>query len=95
VGVQLRRQTRERREFLYRKSQETQEKAVHDRKRRFKEAFDAGRPIPSDLRKDAADLQKAVSFDDANTEGAVCPGRRFPFALFPSILIASFLAAQC
>jgi hypothetical protein len=71
---QLRRQTRERREYLYRKSLETQEKTIHERKRRFKDAFEAGKPIPSDLRGDAAELQKAIALDDASTEGLPARG---------------------
>lgn len=65
----LRRQARERREYLYRKSLEDKERSVHDRKRRFREAFEAGKPIPTDLRRDASELQKSVQFDDENSKG--------------------------
>ncbi|KAJ3378955.1 snoRNA-binding rRNA-processing protein imp4 [Entophlyctis sp. JEL0112] len=59
-----RRQTRLRREYLYRKSLEATEKSIHERKARIREAIQAGRPIPSDLRKDAASLKKDAFMDD-------------------------------
>lgn len=63
----MRRQARERREYVYRKMQEDQERAVVDRKRRFREAFESGKALPTDLRQDAAALQKAAQFDDERT----------------------------
>ena len=65
----MRRQARERREYVYRKMQEDQERAVVDRKRRFREAFESGKALPTDLRQDAAALQKAAQFDDERTAG--------------------------
>ena len=36
----MRKQARERREYLFRKGQESQERIVHERKRRFREAVE-------------------------------------------------------
>eukprot|EP00045_Choanoeca_perplexa_P005332 m.44991 g.44991 ORF g.44991 m.44991 type:complete len:287 (-) comp13064_c0_seq1:97-957(-) len=63
----LRRQQRERREYLYRKSLEDKEKTIHERKQRLRAALQAGKAIPSDLRGDAAELQRQLQYDDANT----------------------------
>ena len=38
----LRRQARQRREFLYQKAETAKEHATHDRKRRVKEALESG-----------------------------------------------------
>lgn len=64
----LRRQARERREYLYRKATEQQERVIHDRKRKLKEAIESGRPIPTELRRDANELKRQIDFDDAKTE---------------------------
>ena len=64
----LRRQVRERRDYLYRKSLEDKERTTQEHKERLKAALDAGKPIPSDLRGEAAQLQKAIAYDDAQTE---------------------------
>ena len=81
----MRRQQRERREYLYRKSLEDKEKTIHERKQRLRVALQgtlafalietpsdqfgrtAGKAIPSDLRGDAAELQRQLQYDDANT----------------------------
>eukprot|EP00039_Didymoeca_costata_P025729 m.14161 g.14161 ORF g.14161 m.14161 type:complete len:287 (-) comp5015_c0_seq1:106-966(-) len=63
----LRRRARERREYLYRKSHELQEKTLHDRKRKLKDALENGKPIPTELQKDAVELKKLVDFDDEKT----------------------------
>ena len=47
---QLRRQMRERREYLFRKSQETQEKTTADKKRRLKDALDGKEGIENHLK---------------------------------------------
>lgn len=63
-----RRLARERREFIFRKAREQQEKSQHDKKRRLKEALEAGKPIPTDLRGEAVDLKSKINFDDPDTE---------------------------
>ncbi|CAG8440366.1 6272_t:CDS:2 [Acaulospora colombiana] len=64
----IRKQTRLRREYLYRKSLETKEKQIFERKQKIKEAIKDGKPIPTELRKEAAELQKELHFDEAQTE---------------------------
>ncbi|GFZ50153.1 U3 small nucleolar ribonucleoprotein protein IMP4, partial [Saitozyma sp. JCM 24511] len=49
----LRRQTRERREYIYKKSQESQERAIYDRKQRIKDLLAQGKPLPTELRNEA------------------------------------------
>ena len=61
----LRRQARLRREYLYRKSVEEQKRTIVEKKRRLKTALDDMTPIPTDLQRDAVDLQKQMKFDDA------------------------------
>ena len=61
----LRRQARLRREYLYRKSVEEQKRTIVEKKRRLKTALDDMTPIPTDLQREAVDLQKQMKFDDA------------------------------
>lgn len=60
----LRRQVRLRKEYLYRKSVEDQERTIAEKKRKLKRALDEGKPIPTELRKDEAELRKLMKFDD-------------------------------
>lgn len=46
----LRRQTRERREYIFKKSQESQERAIYERKQQIKDLLAAGKPLPTELR---------------------------------------------
>ncbi|CAI2165314.1 1249_t:CDS:2 [Funneliformis geosporum] len=64
----IRRQTRLRREYLYKKSLETKEKQIYERKQKIKEAIREGRPIPTELREEATKLQKDLNFDEAQNE---------------------------
>jgi len=63
-----RRLARERREFIFRKAKEQQERSQHDKKRRLKEAMEAGKPIPTDLRGEAVELKRKMDFDDPDTD---------------------------
>ncbi|CAG8518296.1 7042_t:CDS:2 [Scutellospora calospora] len=63
----IRRQTRLRREYLYRKSLENKEKQIYERKQKIKEAIKEGNLIPTELRQEAAKLQKDLNFDEAQT----------------------------
>ncbi|CAJ0627561.1 13210_t:CDS:2 [Entrophospora sp. SA101] len=63
----IRRQTRLRREYLYRKSLETKDKQIFERKQKIKEALREGRPVPTELREEAIQLQKELHFDEAQT----------------------------
>nr|CAB3256101.1 U3 small nucleolar ribonucleoprotein protein IMP4-like [Phallusia mammillata] len=67
----LRRQARERREYIYRKSIEAQRRSIQERKDKVKNALDANKPLPTEIQKDALDLQKALEFDDKGGEGVV------------------------
>jgi hypothetical protein len=62
----LRRQTRERREYIFKKSQESQERAIWERKQKIKELLAAGKPIPGELRADVRELGgKDLVLDEA------------------------------
>ncbi|RDD43801.1 U3 small nucleolar ribonucleoprotein IMP4 [Trichoplax sp. H2] len=64
----LRRQVRERKEYIYRKAKEEQERTIHEKKKKLKAAIDSGKPIPTELRKEEAELRKELEFDDRNTD---------------------------
>lgn len=60
----LRRQTRQRREYLYKKSLESKEKQIFERKSLLKNALLNNREIPGELRNQAAEIQNQLSFDE-------------------------------
>ncbi|EIN10727.1 Brix-domain-containing protein [Punctularia strigosozonata HHB-11173 SS5] len=64
----LRRQARERRQYVYAKSLEAQERQTYERKQRIKDALASGKQLPTELRKDAKDLGRDLAFDDAQTK---------------------------
>lgn len=61
----LRRQARERREYIYHKSLEAQERATFDRKQRLKAALAEGKQLPTELKKDAQALARDLAFDES------------------------------
>eukprot|EP00116_Pleurobrachia_bachei_P007497 sb/3467759/ len=61
----IRRQARLRREYLYRKGLEEQERATAERKAALKTAVEDGKKIPTELKKDAVSLQKQMDMDGA------------------------------
>ncbi|KAG6378834.1 hypothetical protein JVT61DRAFT_13114 [Boletus reticuloceps] len=61
----LRRQARERRQYIYEKSSEAQERQTYERKRQLKDALASGKPFPTELKKDARDIGKDLAFDEA------------------------------
>lgn len=62
----LRRQTRERREYIYKKALESKEKQIYERKQQIREALASGKPLPSELRgKEAELLGRDLSLDAA------------------------------
>ena len=63
--VQIRRQARERRQYIYAKSLEAQERQTWERKQQIKDALAAGKALPTELRKDAKQLGKDLAFDEA------------------------------
>ena len=69
-ATKIRRQVRERREYIYKKALESQERQTYDRKQKLKEALKTGQQLPTELRKDASKLGKDLAFDEAQ-EGRV------------------------
>ena len=63
-----RRQTRMRREYLYRKSLEGQEKAAYEQKRIIREALASGKPLPTEVRASYDKLKQEVDAEDITTE---------------------------
>jgi len=62
----LRRQARQRREYLHQKSSEAKEHATFDRKRKVKEAIEQGKALPTELRRDADKLRAEMELEDAS-----------------------------
>lgn len=62
---QHRRQARERRQYIYAKSLEAQERQTWERKQHLKDALATGKSLPTELRKDAKQLGKDLAFDEA------------------------------
>lgn len=64
----LRRQTRERREYIYKKALESKEKQIYERKQQIREALASGKPLPPELRgKQAEELGRDLSLDAAQS----------------------------
>ncbi|XP_058721774.1 uncharacterized protein LOC131593351 [Vicia villosa] len=63
----LRRNIRLRREYLYRKSLEGNERALYEKKRKIREALEEGKPIPTELRNEEATLRRQIDLEDENT----------------------------
>ena len=61
----MRRQARERRQYVYAKTLETRERQMYERKQVLKEALASGKALPTELRKQAHDLGKDLAFDEA------------------------------
>ncbi|XP_067171219.1 U3 small nucleolar ribonucleoprotein protein IMP4 [Apteryx mantelli] len=59
----LRRQARQRREYLQRRAQEERLRRQQQRKEQLRQALDENRPLPPELRHDALALQTALEFD--------------------------------
>ena len=41
---------------------------VYEKKRKLKQAIESGKPIPTELREEEAELRHQIEMDDANTE---------------------------
>eukprot|EP00510_Aplanochytrium_minuta_P000240 CAMPEP_0184019710 /NCGR_PEP_ID=MMETSP0954-20121128/8914_1 /TAXON_ID=627963 /ORGANISM="Aplanochytrium sp, Strain PBS07" /LENGTH=285 /DNA_ID=CAMNT_0026301429 /DNA_START=102 /DNA_END=956 /DNA_ORIENTATION=- len=66
--MSLRRHTRLRREYLYRKSLEGKEKAAYEKKKLIKQAIEEGKPIPTELRgAEEKGLRSDLEHDDEYT----------------------------
>ncbi|KAI8866992.1 Brix-domain-containing protein [Ramicandelaber brevisporus] len=61
----IRRQARLRREYLYKKSLESKERTIFEKKQQLKEALATGKPIPTELRAESEELSKALQYDEA------------------------------
>lgn len=62
--MSVRRQARLRREYLYRKSLEGEEKDKYEKKKQIREALQQGLPIPSTLRHIEGELRKEIQAED-------------------------------
>uniref|UniRef100_A0A8B9J6W8 IMP U3 small nucleolar ribonucleoprotein 4 n=1 Tax=Astyanax mexicanus TaxID=7994 RepID=A0A8B9J6W8_ASTMX len=58
-----------RKEYLYRKAQEERLHSIEEKKQKLKSALDENRLIPTEVRKEALQLQKLLEFDDEGGEG--------------------------
>jgi U3 small nucleolar ribonucleoprotein protein IMP4 len=63
-----RRQTRLRREYLYRKSLEGREKAEYEQKRLVRQALAAGTALPTEVRASYDKLKPQIDAEDTRTE---------------------------
>jgi U3 small nucleolar ribonucleoprotein protein IMP4 len=63
----MRRTSRLRREYLYKKSLEGKEREEFDKKEAVRSALATGTPLPGDLREDAVKLKRAADLDDERT----------------------------
>ncbi|KAG6902302.1 hypothetical protein C0995_001912 [Termitomyces sp. Mi166 len=68
MNGKFRRQIRERRQYIYGKSQEAQERQTYERKQQLKEVLASGKSLPTELKKDAKNLGKDLALDDAQEE---------------------------
>ncbi|KAA1074047.1 snoRNA-binding rRNA-processing protein imp4 [Puccinia graminis f. sp. tritici] len=64
----LKRQTRQRREFLYKKALEARERQIWEKKQAVKDALAKGKPVPTELKKELDELREAMSKDAGNSE---------------------------
>lgn len=64
----LRRQTRLRKEYLYRKALEDKDKQKYKKKEALRKALKEGKVIPTELRKDEAELRHEIELEDDNTK---------------------------
>lgn len=67
----LRKQVRKKKEYVYRKHIQAQERAKEEKKLKLKAALSENTAIPTELQKDALDIQASLEFDDKGGEGVV------------------------
>ncbi|XP_061753121.1 U3 small nucleolar ribonucleoprotein protein IMP4 isoform X1 [Nerophis ophidion] len=65
----LRREVRLRREYLFRKAQEDRLRTIEEKKQKLKGALDENLVLPTEVRKEALQLQKLLEYDDDGAEG--------------------------
>ncbi|CAB4290045.1 unnamed protein product [Prunus armeniaca] len=56
-------------EYLYRKSLEGRERLLYENKRKIREPLQEGKPIPTELRNEEAELCREIDLEDENTAG--------------------------
>lgn len=66
--MSLRRHVRLRREYLYRKGLEGKESAVYEHKKQLRSALMSGKAIPTEIRRDEAELRNEISLEDEHTK---------------------------
>lgn len=64
----MKRQTRQRREFLYKKALEARERQIWEKKQAIKDALAKGKPIPDALKKELEELREEMSKNVGNNE---------------------------
>ncbi|MEN2500891.1 MAG: snoRNA-binding rRNA-processing protein imp4, partial [Marteilia pararefringens] len=60
---------RQRKEYLYRKSIETEQRTLEKNKQKIKKAIKSSEEIPRELRKDAMNIAKEIEYEDEGGEG--------------------------
>ncbi|XP_062240782.1 U3 small nucleolar ribonucleoprotein protein IMP4 isoform X2 [Platichthys flesus] len=65
----LRREVRQRREYLYRKAQEDRLRTIEEKKQKLKGALEENLLIPTEVRREALQLQNLLEYDDEGAEG--------------------------
>ncbi|KAF3319729.1 uncharacterized protein LOC144567249 [Carex rostrata] len=63
----LRRYTRLKKEYIYRKSLEGKEREHYEKKRKVRQALEEGKPIPTELRNVESELRREIDLEDENT----------------------------
>lgn len=69
--MSLRREVRLRKEFLYKKQQQVAVNVKNDKKRKIKDSLDSGKPIPTEIRAEARQLEKETELDIDQTESSI------------------------
>lgn len=70
----LRREARLRKEFLYRKALEEGARKQREQQETLKQALDANKPIPHELRHSAHSLASALAYDEGSVAGMAQDG---------------------
>ncbi|KAG8046519.1 hypothetical protein GUJ93_ZPchr0008g11735 [Zizania palustris] len=86
----LRRNTRLRRGYLYRKSLEGKERQHYEKKRRLRQALEEGKPIPTELCNQDHALRREIDLDDQERAGQLPLSRSVAFG-FPLSLCLGLL----
>ena len=64
----LKRDIRLRKEYLFKKKEEINEKLKYEKKQRLKTLIENDKPIPGDLKGESDELLKEIQYDDINTQ---------------------------